>query len=339
MKKKVLAAVGILVLALLIVFSVFWFKPRTLFFPDKADHTVVLYGGVTYELDEEKSQELLEYLKGIEIQKGHMALQPYPGGMELTFYFGEEMLQKLYISSAVYSYEPYPVKHAYTEDIWEFMGDFLQENVLPDGIANIVDSFYESGYDYERTEIYVRDGKESGVIFEGQVFADPYREHVTVSTFGDTTSSWTEAYYEEKRGTVTMTMTLADGSTAKQTGKRSYPYGYDEDIVFTEAEAGTLDGEEVQIYHGEYTVDMGAVYGFEAIEAVVAQTYYVRTEDNVLVQIDTDLSEQNRALAIATNMSVNGDSREEAEEKAVSDENTETVTLKIKNLGNPTDWQ
>lgn len=127
MKKKVLAVVGILAVILFMAFAVFWFKPRVLTLPDKADHVVVFYGGEAYDLDEEKSQELLEYFEGCKIEKGHMALQPYPGGMELTFYLGEMELQKLYISSEVYSYEPYPVKHPYAGDIWMFMGEFLQD--------------------------------------------------------------------------------------------------------------------------------------------------------------------------------------------------------------------
>ena len=208
-----------------------------------------------------------------------------------------------------------------------------------DGIEGIVSSFYRAGYDYEEIHTFVRDGAESGVIYEGQVFADPYREHVVISTFGDASSMASEIFYEEAGDKVSAEIIQKDGSTAKQVIGRKFPYGYGQEISFSEDEDGTLDGVAVEIWQGEYVVDVGKGYGLEEdLTAVVSQVYYILKEEQTLVRLDTDLTQVNQMTAVANAMTGSGLTREEAEESVDMDAQREQVVMKITNMGNPTEY-
>ncbi len=201
----------------------------------------------------------------------------------------------------------------------------------PEGIEAAVQAFYASEYDYEETHTFGSDGEESGIVYEGQVTLEPYHEHVTVRTFGDTTASYSEVTYEEKDGTVSAELVLADGGTASQTVQRKYPYGYGESITFTEQEDGVADSMEVLIWHGEYVTDVGKAYGFkEELTAVVSQTYYVSKDDHMLIRVDTDLTGLNQTIAIANAMS-GGLSYEEAKETVTAEAQRELVEMRIRN--------
>ncbi len=201
----------------------------------------------------------------------------------------------------------------------------------PEDIEAIVQAFYASEYEYEyeETHTFEKDGVTSGYVFEGQVSLEPYREHVKVHTFGDTASAYSEVTYEEEAGVISAKLVLTDGSVTTQTVQRKYPYGYEQDLVFSEQKEGVTDGTEVVIWHGECVADVGAAYGFEErLTTVVEQTYYVSKTDHTLIRLDTDLTELNRIMAAANAMS-GGLSYEEAPDVAKTEEQQELVVMKI----------
>ncbi len=201
-------------------------------------------------------------------------------------------------------------------------------------IESIVKEFYETGYDYVRVEV----GANGSITYEGQLFVDPYREHVTITPSGDYTASYNEATYEENGNKVTATLAMADGSEITQEISRTYPDGYGQEIAFTEGESTELNGEEVQIYYGTYQIDAGTVYGVDDLVADIDQTYYVNN-DNQIVRIETDKTEYNEYLSAALDVSANGLTRDEAlEQEKNSELNYSVTTLDISNYGNPTDF-
>ncbi len=61
------------------------------------------------------------------------------------------------------------------------------------------------------------------------------------------------------------------------------------------------------MFTASYTTDVSGNYGISTeLPAVVTQTYYVDTEADHIIEIDTDLTEYNRMVWIANYMSANG---------------------------------
>jgi hypothetical protein len=205
-------------------------------------------------------------------------------------------------------------------------------------IEDIVKAFYQSGYDYVRTETSTVDGVESKIVYTGQVFTNPYKEHVTISSSENVDSTYTEEYFKEDGNQVAITLVSDTGEEINTTGTREYPYGYNQDITYEQDKNTMIDDIEAEVYQGTYSVDIGSAYGLDSdLTATVSQTYYLSKEDRTLLQINTDLTEYNYVMSLATYMSTSEASEEVAREN-VSNEDTSFVTLEITNLDNPTDF-
>lgn len=111
--KIILGFVSVLIVAGL----VFWLMPRTLELPEKVDRIVIDDGGYVLELNASDSQELLAYLKEVEIGSGKASTQPYGGGFTLQFYCKEESVGKIYVVNLneIYVTDSYPSIKYYAE--------------------------------------------------------------------------------------------------------------------------------------------------------------------------------------------------------------------------------
>lgn len=207
-----------------------------------------------------------------------------------------------------------------------------QDSAKKQGIAGIVEDFYQGSYNYEKTTTTVASGQESVVVCKGEVTADPYKEHQVFTASGGEDPLTKEITYEETLTGVKATITQNDGTTVTQTVMREYPEGYGCELQFAEAQDGVLDGQNVKIYKATYEMNVSEPYGLKKqIMATVEQTYYVSADDTI-VMIETDKTELNRCMAMAMDMSVNGTSEEAARQQYESNTDTTKIVWKISNF-------
>jgi hypothetical protein len=184
-------------------------------------------------------------------------------------------------------------------------------------IEKAVADFYQAGYDYEKIiETYDQDtDKYTKVILAGQVWQNPYKEHVKV-----------DSYVLSKDGWVSQKVT------------QNRPYGYGKELQYQLDREETIDGEAVEVYTAEYTDNIAEAFQIqEDLTYTVKQEYYLDKDDGILVRVVTDLADMNKKVAIANDMSANGSTLAEAEK------NSEQIAglqqkeiLNIYNYGNPT---
>lgn len=215
---------------------------------------------------------------------------------------------------------------------------------MPEGsIEHIVADFYEAGYDYQK-ELVICDaetGETLGtqMVAEGQIFAEPYREHVKYLSDESGSALVQEAYFEETKAGVRAVLVTEDG-TKKQNVTRSMPYGYGEDISFAQQDDTVIDDREVLVYVGEYQVDIGEKYRLsEELVATVPQEYYVDKETGVLLRIVTDITDLNRKNQAAVDVSANGTELQKALADAETEQPCEKEILTIRHYGEPTEFQ
>ncbi len=207
-----------------------------------------------------------------------------------------------------------------------------QESAKKQGIEGIVEEFYQGSYHYAKTTTTVASGQESVVVCKGEVTADPYKEHQVFTASGGAEPLTKEITYEETATGIKAMITQNDGTKVTQTVTREYPEGYGCELQFAEAQDGELDGQDVKIYKATYEVNVSESYGLkEPMMATVEQTYYV-SEDDTVVRIETDMTELNRYMAIAMDMSVNGTSEEAARQKYESNTDSTKIVWEISNF-------
>ena len=133
-KKKVI--VWVILAGLLVAFCIFYFKPRTLEFPNQVDRITVSYQNKIYELNEEDSLVLLDYFKGMKIGNGRPTLQAYTGGIGITFYKNETPLKEIYISAVytIHSFDKYPIQYISSEEMQVYMDNFLMAIDVRDSV-------------------------------------------------------------------------------------------------------------------------------------------------------------------------------------------------------------
>lgn len=219
------------------------------------------------------------------------------------------------------------------------------KNVQEGSIEHIVADFYEAGYDYQKERVIcdeeTGEALETQMMAEGQVFAEPYREHVKYLSDESESALVQEAYFEEtKAGVCALLVTEGEDGVKKQNMTRSMPYGYGEDISFAQQDDTVMDGREVLVYVGEYQVDIGEKYRLSGeLVATIPQEYYVDKETGVLLRIVTDVTDLNRKNQAAVDVSVNGTELEKALADAETEQPCEKEILTIRNYGEPTEFQ
>lgn len=208
-------------------------------------------------------------------------------------------------------------------------------------IEKIAENFFKSDYDYEETTTYydVNGRIRNMQVIEGQLFQEPYKEHLRVTPYSRTikgTSS--ELYRTGKWNFITVYAPTANG-WVKQMQQRTHPHGFGRDLTFSAARQDTTD-ENLEIYSAEYTVDDGKTYNLkEDLSAVISQKYYLDKDKKILVRIETDLTESNKKYAMSIDMFENGSTMKQAEEKVTKmNDIKQTVVLNIYNLGNATEF-
>lgn len=217
-----------------------------------------------------------------------------------------------------------------------------QEDSESSRIEAAISDFYQADYDYDEAwEKYDDENNvTSTVVFRGQVYDSPYKQHVDVVSVSSGENLYDELYYYTDITTTRALFFTADG-WVKQLGTRPRPHGYGVALEYTFVREDMLDGRAIEVYTSSYTVDIGKKYGFEeVVNATISQEYYLDKSEGILVKIITDLSDQNRSVAIANDMSVNGSSLEQAEQNyANSAQEGERHILLIYNYGNPTPFE
>ena len=166
----------------------------------------------------------------------------------------------------------------------------------------------------------------------GKRISSPYTEYVKVVEPGD--SVWSEAYFHGDGDEIEAILNTEDGYVTQQT-KRGYPYGYGEELEFTEPEKEQLGDVECDVYETEYTVDLAEQMNEDAGEeviseplmAVVTQKYYVDPEKDELIRVVTDLSDQTAKTEASVFMMSQGLSAEEALEKTSGDQLQELIEI------------
>lgn len=208
-------------------------------------------------------------------------------------------------------------------------------------IAGIVENFFKSDYDYEETTTYYDvDGRIRIMqVIEGQLFQDPYKEHLRVTPYSRTIKGTSSDLYRTGKWNFITAYVPTDNGWVKQMQQRAHPHGFGRDLTFSSGKQDTND-PNLEIYSAEYTVDDGKSYKLnEDLSAVISQKYYVDKDKKILVRIETDLTEMNKKHAMIVDMVENGSTMKQAKEKvAKMNDITQTVVLDIYNLGNATDF-
>lgn len=218
------------------------------------------------------------------------------------------------------------------------------EKKAPEGsIEWIVADFYETGYDYQK-ELVICDAEtgevlETQMVAEGQIFAEPYREHVKYLSDESGSALAQEAYFEETKLGVRAVLVTEDGAK-EQNVTRSMPYGYGENISFAQQDDTIMDDREILVYVGEYQVDIGENYRLsEKLIATVTQEYYVDKETGVLLRIVTDITDLNRKNQTAADISANGADLKTALAEAEIEQPCKKEIMTIEHYGEPTEFQ
>ena len=157
-------------------------------------------------------------------------------------------------------------------------------------------------------------------------------EYVKVVEPGD--SVWSEAYFHGDGDEIEAILNTENGYVTQQ-AKRGYPYGYGEELEFTEPEKEQLGDVECDVYETEYTVDLaeqmnedaGEEVISEPLTAVVTQKYYVDPGKDELIRVVTDLTDQTAKTEASVFMMSQGLSAEEALEKTSGDQLQELIEI------------
>ena len=194
-----------------------------------------------------------------------------------------------------------------------------------------LDRFYNGSYEYLNSTIDPETGT-AVTVMSGKRISSPYTEYVKVVEPGD--SVWSEAYFHGDGDEIEAILNTEDGYVTQQ-AKRGYPYGYGEELEFTEPEKEQLGDVECDVYETEYTVDLaeqmnedaGEEVISEPLTAVVTQKYYVDPEKDELIRVVTDLSDQTAKTEASVFMMSQGLSAEEALEKTSGDQLQELIEI------------
>lgn len=182
-----------------------------------------------------------------------------------------------------------------------------------------LDEFYNGSYEYVDSTIDP-ETREAEIVMSGKRISSPYAEYVKVLEPED--ALWSEAYYYGDGEEIEALIHMESGYVTQQT-KRGYPYGYEEELVFSDPVKETVDGIEYDVYETGYTVDLaeqmneksGEEVISEPLQAVVSQKYYVDPEKNELIRVVTDLTDQTAKTEASMIMMSRGLSAEEALEE------------------------
>ena len=194
-----------------------------------------------------------------------------------------------------------------------------------------LDKFYNGSYEYLNSTIDPETGT-AVTVMSGKRISSPYTEYVKVVEPGD--SVWSEAYFHGDGDEIEAILNTEDGYVTQQT-KRGYPYGYGEELEFSEPEKEQLGDVECDVYETEYTVDLaeqmnedaGEEVISEPLTAVVTQKYYVDPGKDELIRVVTDLSDQTAKTEASVFMMSQGLSAEEALEKTSGDQLQELIEI------------
>lgn len=188
--------------------------------------------------------------------------------------------------------------------------------------------FYNGGYEFKNSSIDLETGTAS-VVMSGKVTSSPYVQYVKVLEPQD--SLWSEVYYYGDGDEIEVLLKTDSGYvTQRQT--RRYPYGYGEELIFSDPLKETLDDVQCDVYETEYSVDVaeqanedvGEEVISEPLTAVVTQKYYVDPEKDELIRIETDLTDLTAKTSASVFMMSQGISFDKAMKK-VSDYQTMDV--------------
>ena len=185
-----------------------------------------------------------------------------------------------------------------------------------------LEEFYTASYEYRITNIVSDEGTEQELpILEGKRINSPYRQYEKyINPLGLQAQSESYSYGDGEM--VNTIVRNVQGDWTKQESKHDYPYGYGEDLEFTEG--GTVDYNDIicDVYTTEYTGDMAEIMNSyaeeevitEPLTAVIEQEYYVDQDTEQLVCMITDITDMNRKQQIAVFMVSKGITAKEAEQ-------------------------
>lgn len=101
MKEKVKIIILVLIcLGILLGIALFVYMPRDVEFtlPEDVDRVSIIYDGDIYELDQAKSQKVCTFFEKLEFVSSEKTTQyAYGGGIVVSFYKTEEVLEEIYI--------------------------------------------------------------------------------------------------------------------------------------------------------------------------------------------------------------------------------------------------
>lgn len=163
-----------------------------------------------------------------------------------------------------------------------------------------VAELYERGYTYQKTtmraaDVFGDDGTYK-LVMAGKVTNSPYEEYYKIIESTDDIL-YDEVYCYGEGENVTARYGVG-GQWVEQTQKRSYPYGYDENLKFHYNRKEELEGEKVRVYTAKYNTLISDVYHDEKkIIATVEQEYYINEGSGQVQRIVTDLTDYNEKRA------------------------------------------
>ncbi len=204
----------------------------------------------------------------------------------------------------------------------------------------VLNNLYETDYEYTKEVLVSMPTYEIKTIYEGQVLAKPYKEHIEVIEYPQDIITnegmfiYSEIYYYEEGNNISAIIVTDDEIVEQKGLKRNYPYGYREDITFSRLEDTSINGVELYSFQGEYLIDVGEAYRLEELVAVINQTYYVNQDNFELIRYETDLTDYNKKLAMAMDVSLNGSTIKEAEENYKDYSESYLEIVNIYNIGN-----
>lgn len=183
-------------------------------------------------------------------------------------------------------------------------------------IEKCVASYLNENFEYYKTTNYVdENGENKQLIVKGTYVANPYQETIEVVE-GKENNPWDKAIYAGEGELVTAKIYVQSEWT-ETTIKREYPYGYGEELAFEFVCEEKVDDVLCEVYTTQYTVELGDnVFIDDEIFATVSQTYYMAKDAEVLIRIDTDLTDLNEKTYICNDILTNGKTLEEAKERA-----------------------
>lgn len=173
------------------------------------------------------------------------------------------------------------------------------------GIESIVSDFFEGDYEYRKTDTYFQGDTElSSTVTEGKVIHSPYKEHIKIVVSPEQ-SLWNEMYLSGNGKVVDAKINVGNGWQDTKMS-REYPYGYGEKLQFVFDREEDTDNRKIEVYTTEYTVDISKNFRLEEeLKATVTQEYFLEKDSKTLIQIDTDLTDLNKKLFIANDISAN----------------------------------